>query len=250
MGANIDLFNEAISLHQNKKYDEAQAAYINLLDVSHDLNFEQASVASHNLSVLFFQKGDTPLAYVFNKKSLSLDSNNLQAKQFLTQQLKNYKINEIPRDLSTLEQVNSFGIKYIYIEIAMLATLILFLILLKIIFNFIIEYKKSITELKLRPLLNWKFYAYLTLFLFSFTILGLKKAELNQNLGIIKSTISSVATAAGDQQAIITEVASGQVVQILQTKQINGIFYTQVKVPGAFSGWVKKADLVMLNSIN
>lgn len=253
MSANLDLFNEAISLHQNKKNDEALAVYLKILDKSHDatnLTSEQASTVSQNIAVIYMQQGNTNLAYVYNKKALTLNPQNSFADKFHSTHLKNYKVAEIARDISVTEQLNNLGLKYVPYEATAVLSIVLFLVVLKMLFAFLLARKKTLIE-NLNPVfLNWKFYLYAVVFLFSVTLFMFKNIELNQNTGIIKAATTSVMTAAGTNQAIITEVNIGHVVQILQTKEIDGVAYAQIKVPGAFSGWIKKADLETLNSAN
>ena len=88
------------------------------------------------------------------------------------------------------------------------------------------------------------------LFFLAFSLLWAKHREATLALGMIKSASASVQTAAGANQAVITEINLGHVVQILQTKDVEGVTYAQIKVPGAFSGWIKKSDLEPLNSVN
>lgn len=253
MSANLDLFNEAISLHQNKKNDEALAVYLKILDKSHDateLTSEQASAVSQNIAVIYMQSGNTNLAYIYNKKALSLNPRNSFAEKFQSTSLKNYKVADIARDISTTEQLNNLGLNYIPYEATVVLTLVLLFVALKMLFSFILARKKTLIE-NLNPvLLNWKFYVYSVAFMFSMTLFVFKYVELNQQTGIIKAATTNVMTAAGTNQAIITEVNIGHVVQILQIKEIDGVAYAQIKVPGAFSGWIKKADLEPLNSAN
>lgn len=252
MSANNEAFNEAISLHQSKKFDEALAAYTKILDKGQpeELTHEQASTISQNIAVLYMQQGNTNLSYVYNKKALALNPRNSAADQFNKSTFNSFKISEIPREIPTIEQLNNLGLKYIPLELFAVLSLVLIYFALKTFFSFLIERKKALIENAHPQSLNWKFYAFAFFFLVSVSFLALKNKEALQPTGIIKSPTVSVQTAAGANQAIITEVSFGHVVQILQTKDVDGVIYAQIKVPGAFSGWIKKADLEPLNSVN
>lgn len=250
MSANNNLFNEAISLHQSKKFDEALTTYLKLLDEgqSGSLTQEQTSTVSQNIAVLYMQQGQTGLAYVYNKKALSLNPGNSAAQQFFQSHLVHYKISEVPRDITSLEQINNLGLKYAPFELLAVLTLICFGLLLKSLFNFWIERKKSLIQNRNPTPLNLKFYAFLALILITGSLLYIKNLNMATPMGIIKSTMVAVQTSAGANQAVITEIPQGNIVQILQNKDVDGTIYAQIKVPGGFSGWIKKADLESLNS--
>jgi uncharacterized protein YgiM (DUF1202 family) len=252
MSANNELFNEAISLHQSKKFDEALNLYLKILDKSQStlITYEQASTVSQNIAVLYMQQNKTELAYVFNKKALALNPRNTAAEQFAKNTLNHFKITEIARDISWTEQLNNIGLKYIPFEALAVVSIIFAFFSLKLFLNFLVTQKKNLLENKNPVTLNWSFYGYFMLFILTFSLLWAKNSDANLPKGIIKSAQASVQTAAGANQAIITEINLGHVVQILQTKEVDGVVYAQIKVPGAFSGWVKKSDLEPLNSVN
>ncbi len=252
MSANNDLFNEAISLQQSKKFDEALSIYLKLLDKSQgaSLNKEQGSAISQNIAVVYAQQNKNDLAYVFNQKALALNPGHTAAVLFAKSKLNNFKVSEIARDISLTEQLNNLGLKFIPFEALALTSILFIFISLKILFTFLVTQKKNTLENKMPRALGWSFYGYFFLFILSFSLLWAKNNEVTMPTGIIKSTTVSVQTAAGPNQAVITEINLGHVVQILQTKEVDGIDYAQIKVPGAFSGWIKKAELETLNSIN
>lgn len=252
MSANNETFNEAISLHQSKKFNEALAAYLKILDKgqSENLTQEQASVVSQNIAVLYMQQGNADLAYIFNKKALSLNPGNSAAQQFSQTNLKHFKIAEIPREMTTNEQLNNLGLRFVPFEALAILVIIFISISLKSLFSFLIKRKKSLIENTTPTSLSWNFYVFVLFFLICSSLLYTKNTDLQQLAGIIKSPSATVRTAAGVNQASITEITLGHTVQILQTKEIDGVIYAQIKVPGAFSGWIKKEDLEPLNFTN
>lgn len=252
MSANNELFNEAISLHQSKKFDEALNVYLKILDKSQNglITDEQASTVSQNMAVLYMQQNKTELAYVFNKKALALNPRNTAAEQFAKNSLNHFKIAEIARDISWTEQLNNMGLKYIPFEALAVVSIIFIFLSLKLFLNFLVTQKKNLLENKNPATLSWSFYGYFMLFILAFSLLWAKNSDATLPTGIIKSATAAVQTAAGANQAIITEINLGNIVQILQTKEVNGVIYAQIKVPGAFSGWIKKTDLETLNSVN
>lgn len=252
MSANNDLFNEAISLHQSKKYDEALNIYLKLLDKSQvaSITYEQASTVSQNIAVLYMQQNKIELAYVFNKKALALNPRNDAAELFAQKALHNFKVNEIARDISFTEQLNNMGLKHVPFEMLAVMALIFIFLSLRSFFNYLLIQKKNLLENKTPPQLSWSFYGYLMLFILSFSLSWAKNIDATSPTAMIKSPSASVQTSAGAHQAVITEINLGHVVQVLQTKEVEGVIYAQIKVPGAFSGWIKKADLEPLNTIN
>ena len=150
MSANNELFNEAISLHQSKKFDEALNIYLKILDKSQNasLTNEQASTVSQNMAVLYAQMNKTELAYVFNKKALALNPRNAAAEQFAKNSLNHFKVTEIARDISWSEQLNNMGLKYIPFEALALASIIFVFLSLRLFLNFLVTQKKNLLENK------------------------------------------------------------------------------------------------------
>ncbi len=245
MSANNETFNNAISLHQSKKFDEALTSYLKLLDESQSqaVTQEQAATVSHNISTLYMQQGDSSLAYIYNKKAMALDPGNSAAQQFYKSHFTNYKITEVPREIPVLEQINQLGLKYVPFELLAVLTIILMSLALKSLFRFYINKKKSFIRNENPNPVDFKFYVYTVLMIVFSSLLLIKNLNYTQPKGIIKAPLVAVQTSAGVNQATITEIAQGNIVQILQTKDIDGTIYAQIKIPGAFSGWIKKADL-------
>ncbi len=245
----MDIFTQAISLQQSNKPDEALQLYQNSLDKSPtELTPEQASVISYNIAVIYHQQQKHELSYVFNEKALALNLSNKSAVQLKAEILKNFKPVEVAREMTSLEQVHNLGLKFVSIEIIFALTIVFALASFKQIFNLLVLTKKSNIEETHPPKVSIKTYL---LWFFSLVLVALLFLKISYNSeirGIIKSA-GPVQTAPGPNQATIIEASLASTVYILQTKAIDGVDYVQIKVPGSYSGWIKKQDVELLNSL-
>ncbi len=247
-----NLFQQALSLQNEKKIDDAIVIYQKILDLglAHDSNLtqEQASAVSQNISNLYFQKKESALAYVYNQKALFLDEKNSQAADFQKQNKNLYQTASIPRDISFYENLNSIGLKYFSIEILFVTLAVLLFFVLKNFFRFFIDRKKS--EIANADPEKFNFANYVLIFLFSICalLLTMKINDSVQLKVILKSATAAVQTAAGENQAVVTQAEIGTIFNVLKMSNDADFAYVQIKYPGAYSGWVKRADLELLNS--
>jgi tetratricopeptide (TPR) repeat protein len=120
-GTAQNLFQEALGLQNQKKIDDALALYQKILDLgladASNLTNEQASAVSQNMSLIYFQKKESALAYVYNQKALNLDQGNNVAVDFQKQNKNLFQTTSVPRDISFFENINSMGLKYLSIEL-------------------------------------------------------------------------------------------------------------------------------------
>lgn len=241
------VFTEAATLQKSKKNDESIVLYQKILDQSPSLTAEQASSVSHNLSLIYFEKNDLGHAYVFNQKALALNPSNKNAQLFHDQHGKLYSVISIPHEIPWYEQLNVVGLKYFSIEILALIFSAFLYFSLKKLFQFLVERKKAEVENTLPPRLHWSFYIYVFLGLFSFLGFYTKYYESQRTIGIITSDTAAIYTGPGSNHPVINDITLGNKVDILDLKKAQDEDFVQIRIPGAFSGWVSKSNIGLLN---
>lgn len=247
-----EIFHQALSLQNEKKIDDALVAYQKILDQglseASDLTREQASVVSQNMSLLYLQKKDPGLAFVYNQKALFLNARNSQAVDFQKQNKNLLQTTSIPREISFFENINSMGLKYLSIEILCVMTGLLLILVFKNIYQFLIDRKKS--DLMNSEIVKFKIVNYISIFLLAIflILLALKMSDDSELKAILKTAAATVQTAPGENQATVTQAEMGTVFKVLKISNDADLTYVQIKYPGAYSGWVKRADLELLNS--
>lgn len=246
------LFQLALSLQNEKKSDEAITLYRKILDLglSKDstLTREQASAVSQNLSILYFEKNEPALAYVYNQKALYLDERNHSASDFLKSSKLSFQTTSIPRDISMFENLNAIGLKYLSIEALVASTSIFLFFTLRNLSRFLIARKKS--DLENSHIIKFNLMNYvLILFLFVFSsLLAFKIYDSMELKAIVKSAQTAVQTSAGENKPVVTQAEIGTIFKVLKFSNDADLTYVQIKFPGAYSGWVKRSDLELLNS--
>lgn len=244
-----ETFQQALSLQQSNKLDEALAVYLKLLDKSlSELSPEQASVLNYNIAVIYHQQQKHELGYVFNEKALVLNESNTSAKSLKNEIVKIFKPNEAEKEVSALAQINNSALKYVPLELLGVFSLVFLLIFLRQFFNFLIQRKTADIENKDLPRFPIKTYIIAGLFVISTLFLFMKFIYSQQIRGITK-VATVVQVAPGENQATIIEIPIASTMNILQTRLVDGMEYVQIKVPGSYSGWIKKQDIELLNSL-
>jgi len=247
------IFNQALALQNQKKYDEALTEYKKLLDISQltgsNVNAEQVSAASHNISLIYLEQKQDSLAAVYNQKSLALNPRNSAAEK-LFEQHKNWVTQpNFNREITWQENLNSVGFKFLSIELLLISTGILLFFLIKKYFAFLISQKKFETGSESRPQLQWSFYSLLFFTTIAVIFCFLKWMDQSKTKALILANNVQLTTLPGENQAVITDLSQGLVVEVLKSTVVNEQVYVQTKYPGAFSGWVKKQDLELLNRL-
>lgn len=245
-------FQQALSLQNEKKIDESITAYRKILDEglseTSNLTREQASAVSQNIALLYFEKKESALSYVYNQKAVFLNPGNSQANEFLKQNKNLLQITSVPRDISLTENLNQIGLKYLSVEILFSIIFILAVYVFKNCLQFFLERKKSdVLNLAIVPfrLINYFFIS----LLFLLTVLFIFKiSDESQLRAILKTEKVTVHASSGENQASITQAEIGTIFNVLKISNDADLAYVQIKYPGAYSGWVKRSDLELLNS--
>ncbi len=249
-------FQKALTLQQEKKYDEAIAVYQQILDiglaennaaeVKPGLTKEQASDIYHNLSLSFRYKKDALKSFIYNQKSISFNPYKSEAKNLAEVIKKDFQVKNIPHEISMTAQVQNLGLSYIPIE-GLWITALLFMILAgrKIILYYF-DKKRAYLENTQLPVLNLNVFIFLFLFVILGLLAGLKAWDELTPKALIATETVNLMTAAGPNQAVLTDLPGGSLVTVLRTAKINSIDYYQIKYSGGVSGWVEKNQLELL----
>lgn len=243
-------FQKALSLQQEKKYDEALLAYKSLLEQNPDLSRDQIADISYNAALTSFNQQSFLQSYVYNQKALLLKPQHTQAKELSSKIKTQFQVRATPHDISLIENLNKAGLQVVPVEaLWVLATLFL-VIFLRSIFNYFLTRKKEIMENLKFSRFSFKNYFWLVLFLIFSFFSGLKIWEEQIPKALIRTEQATLRTAAGENQAALADLPGGSLVHILRVAKINEILYFQIKYPGGISGWTKKDDLELINGFD
>ncbi len=242
-------FQKALTLQQEKKYDEAIAVYQQILDqglATKALSKEQAADIYHNLSLSFRYKQDDLKSFIYNQKSIHFNPYQAEAKNLTEVLKKDFQVKSIPHEISVTEQMNNLGLSYFPVEGLWVAALIFLILAGRKTMIFYFDKKRSYLENTASPVLDFKVFVFLFLFVALGLLAGLKAwDELTPKAYIAVETVNLM-TAAGPNQAILTDLPGGTLVEVLRTAKINSIDYYQIKYSGGVSGWVDKNQLELL----
>ena len=242
-------FQSAVSLQQQKKYDEALSAYKSLLEQSDlDLSRDQIADISYNAALASFNKQDFLGSYVYAQKALLLRPRHSPATELAAKIKTQFQVKATPHDISLIENLNKAGLEVVPVEILWVLATVFFVIFLRKVFNYFLTRKKEIMENLKFSRFSYKNYFWLVLFIgFSF-LAGLKIHEEQTPKALIRTEQASLKTAAGENQATLADLPGGSLVHILRVTKISDILYFQIKFPGGISGWTKKEDLELIST--
>jgi tetratricopeptide (TPR) repeat protein len=243
-------FQNALSLQQEKKYDEALTAYKSLLEQNPDLSPDQTADISYNAALASFGKQDFLQSYVYNQKAILLKPRHSQATELASKIKTHFQVKATPHDISLLENLNKAGLESVPVEALWVCATVFFVIFLRSVFSFYLARKKEISESLKFSRFSYKNYLWLFLFLVFSTFSGMKIWEEKVPKALIRSEQAVLKTAAGENQASLSELPGGSLVHILRVAKINDISYFQIKYPGGVSGWAKKDDLELISPKN
>lgn len=241
-------FQNAVSLQQQKKYDEALAAYKSLLEQPNlDLGRDQIADISYNAALTSFNKQDFLSSYVYNQKALLLSPRHSQASELATKIKTQFQVRTTPHDISLIENFNKAGLGSIPVEAFWVLATVFLVVFLRRVLNYFLNRKKELMQNLKFSRFSFKNYFWLVLFVV-FTFFAVVKIWDEQTpKALIRTEQASLKTAAGENQATLADLPGGSLVHILRVTKINDIQYFQIKYPGGISGWTKKADLELIN---
>lgn len=239
-------FQNALSLQQEKKYDEALTAYKSLLEQNPDLSRDQIADISYNAALASFSKQDYLQSYVYNQKALLLHPRHSQATELGAKIKTHFQVKATPHDISLLENLNKAGLESMPVEALWVCATIFLTVFLRSIFNFYLARKREIMENLKFSRYAYKNYLWLVLFLTFSLVAGMKIWDERTPKALIKTEYAVLKTAAGENQASLSELPGGSLVHILRVTKIGDLMYYQIKYPGGISGWAKKDDLELI----
>ena len=246
------LFQQGLALQQQKKWDDAISKYQSILDEgTNALTSEQAAAVYHNLSVISFEKSDLLKSYIWSKKSLSLNSDNVLVKNLFSEINKKFQPPQIPHQISTIETIQKVTLKNVSFDFLLIGFLVFAVLSLSLALKAVLARKKKQIEsesisAEKKSSVNVLFGLIGSLFLTAIFIFftTIKWSDLSIPKAIITVDNTSVETASGGNQASIFNASAGLEVDVLKVEPE----YVQVRYPGAFSGWVSKKNLEILST--
>lgn len=250
-------FQAGLSALQQKNWDIAIKEFQSALDqgpATNAITPDQAGVIYHNMSLAAKQKGDLLKSYIWARKSVALAPNFKASKENLASLKSKIEQPLVTHDISTYENLQKLGLDYVSYDLLALFTIISALISLYQFFKFILN-KKAISQSEdgsiknLKTAAPWIGIIFALFFALFLTLANLRWSDLHTTKGIISIALANLQTAPGKNQAVILQLKAATEVQVLGYSNENNETYVQVRYPGAFSGWIKKSDLVVLTEI-
>lgn len=240
------LFDQALSVQQQKNWDEALKLYQQALDQGQNhLNAPQLSTIYHNMSTVAFEKSEFLNAYVWSKKALALDPGNRMAQQAFEGYAKKFEVPSIPHQISTSQNFQKM-LEKVPVDILFGLCLVLFFATMHLFFKNILSKRKDQIDLVMTRPFAWKPLVSFTL-LVVFVALCALRWNLDQKIyAIVTIEKTGIQTAAGENRTVIFEAQPGLEVEVLQISEN----YAQVRYPGAFSGWVPLKNIEILSLQN
>ena len=242
-------FQNALSLQQSKKYDEALTAYKAILDHNPDLSRDQIADISYNSALAAFGKQDFLQSYVYTQKALLLHPRHAQASELAAKVKTHFQVKATPHDISLLENLNKAGLESVPVEALWVLATVFLVVFLRRVFNFYLARKKEIMENLKFSRFAYKNYFWLVLFLIFSVFSAMKIWEEQVPKALVKTEQAVLKTAPGENQASLSDLPGGSLVHILRVAKIGDNLYFQIKYPGGISGWAKKDDLELISTL-
>ena len=246
LGASISyrqLFDEALALQQQKNWDASLGVYLKILDQNKaELNVFQAAAIYHNMSSIAYQKGDLLKAYVWSKKSLTLQPSNSMAEESFLFYSKKFQPPSVAHHISNLDNLKMITAKTpldVWIILSLILVFVSFWLMLK---NMITSKKNQLAN-DFKPLPKAPIYIMLIITSLVISISYIRYLEASTSRGIVIAEKAQVQTTPGENKSIIYEAEAGLELELLKFEK----GYYQIRYPGAFSGWVKDSQIEALS---
>jgi len=237
------LFEQGLASQQQKNWDVALDLYSKSLDQGRDmLSPNQASVVYHNMSVIFLEKQDFLKAYVWSKKALALNPSNKLAQTSFELISSKFSPPQVPHQISTYDNLKTF-VKLGPQDLWLLSTI--FLVAYTTAFflkKLVLRKKMQLAQQTPTPYLL-KLLGLIVLTVTIGLLTTVRWLEDQSPHAIIISDKAAVQTIPGENKPVIFEALAGTEVEVLQTQKD----YTQVRYPGAFSGWIATKNIEVLS---
>lgn len=245
----MQLFDQALALQQQQNWDSALSTYQTLLSKqlnqkSNELStFQapQASVVYHNMSTIAHQKGDILKAYVWSKKSLTLNPDNQLAREAFEHYSKKFEVPIIPHQITNFDNfkaIISKGSPDVWLTLSF----VLIFTSIWLILKNIMTSKKNKLANDFSAISKWPAYILVSVAFLVLTITYIRYQDSTVLRGIIIASTAQIQTAPGENKSVIFEAQAGLELEVLKLSQ----GYYQVRYPGAFTGWVNNSQLETL----
>lgn len=238
-----ELFNLALSAQQKNNLDEALNAYNQIL-ASKDLTKDQASVAHHNLSLVYLSKSDFVKAQIENYLSLAANPSN-SAAQNLNKSNEHFKNSIVQTDRTWS---NTASLKFIPVEIFFILLLGGLIFVGKLLVDHFKSRAIAAQDNLEIPNYPWVLKLMLIPILILSSIIAIRFYDENIVRAIVIKENTEVSSSAGTNQALITTVNPGLEVIVLRRHSTDDAQYAQIRSTGQFSGWVKLENLALLKT--
>lgn len=253
-------FQTGLSALQQKNWDVAIKDFQTILDQSpgKSLSADQAGVIYNNMSLAAKQKGEILQAYIWAKKSHQLAPENKAVENNLNSLSPKIEVPLVNHEISTYEHLQKTALRHSsYDVLAILTIAFAFLAAYQFAKFFLARKKANLTletdedsdPKKLKVGFPWIGLLSCVLFAFFLILTNLKWLDQNTARGIISSQVADLQTNPGQNQAVILQLKAATEVEVIGRAHEPDGNYIQIRYPGAFSGWVKKSDIVVLSDI-
>lgn len=237
-----ELFSLALSAQQKNNFDEALSAYNQLLK-STDLTKDQASVAHHNLSLIYLNKNDFAKAQIENYLALAKNPSNSAART-LNNSNEHFKNSILQADRSWS---SSASLQFIPLELFFVAALGCVFFMGKSLVDYFRSRAIAVQDNLEIPSYPLLFKIGLVPFVVFLVLLSIRFYDENTIKAIVIKENTEVSSSAGANQALVTTVNPGLEVIVLRQQTTDNAQYAQIRSTGQFSGWVKLENLVLIN---
>lgn len=234
------LFNQALALQQQQKIPEAALeAYQKILTL--DLNTTQASVIYHNMSTIAHEKGNALQAYVWSKKSLTLNPRNQLAQDSLKEFIKKFEVPQVPRQITNFDNFKAV-ISTVPVDAWFILSLVLVFATMWLVLKKFITDKKNQLAHNFITTPKWPVYLIAPATVLTLFCASIRYLDSTILRGLIIAEKAPIQTAPGENKSVIFEAPAGLELQILKFDQ----GYYLIRYPGAFSGWISSSQLEIL----
>lgn len=238
-----DLFGEALSLQQQKKWDESLAAYNKIIGQGLDaLSPAQASVVYNNMAVIAAQKSDLLNAYIWSRKAFELNPSNNQAKVSYERFSSQFQVPSLPHQVSDFDRLQHF-LEKTPVDLWLTATTLCLLLFFYWLAQNIVKSTQNKAKDIFEKLSWWKVYTSGTFAVFLVALSFVAFNGHEKTTGLVKTDKAAIQTVPGENKPVIFEAQAGLELEVLGQQEN---FY-QVRYAGAFSGWISKAQLELLS---
>jgi hypothetical protein len=231
-----DLFKQGTQFYQEKKYDKSVQSFE--LAVAKD---PRNATALTNLALAQYQLGKKAIALSNLRKALSFDPSLPTARAGLKYVLTQMDIKDIPHQIETYETLRMKVLNPVELSSYLSMTALFLFVSGWLLLSYFGRRRKAIKEERAMPATPFLGILFFVCFLTSSILCGLKIYDGSIVRGTILLDKVSLQTAPGENQASVLDLYAGMEVVVDSVQQD----WVQVTYPGAMTGWIKSASLIV-----